>query len=162
MAKITPYLVNCTIPLVNGISKRKNGKMSIENKTDIGIAIIRIGLGIMFITAHGWRKLIGGPETWEKLGSSMSRFGIESFHEVFGFLAAFAETFGALFLLLGLFHRWGTVLLFLTMLVAASKHIIDGDGFGRASHAIEAAIVFAGLFITGPGRFSLDRKFFGR
>jgi putative oxidoreductase len=134
--------------------------MLIKNRIDTGLVFIRIGIGIMFIVAHGGPKLLGGPERWEKVGSAMDRLGIESFHTFFGFMAAFAESFGALFLIFGLFHRWVTALLLITMLVAGARHLIDGDGIGRASHAIEAAIVFIGLFITGPGKYSFDYKLF--
>ena len=132
--------------------------MLIKDRYDTGLTFIRITIGIMFIAAHGWGKITGGPETWEKIGGTMDRYGIDSFHLLFGFLAAFAESFGALFLILGLFHRWACVILFITMFVAATRHLIDGDGLGRASHAIEAALLFAGLFITGPGKYSLDYK----
>lgn len=134
--------------------------MLIKNRIDEGLAFIRVGIGAMFIIAHGGPKILGGPDRWEKLGSSMDRFGIENFHTLFGFMAAFAESFGALFLILGLFHRWATALLIITMVVAGARHLLDGDGIGKASHAIEAAIVFIGLFITGPGRYSLDYKIF--
>jgi putative oxidoreductase len=38
------------------------------------------------------------------------------------------------------------------MAVAAARHVALGDGFNGASHAIEAAVVFVGLFLTGPGK----------
>ncbi|MGI8893210.1 MAG: DoxX family protein, partial [Bacteroidia bacterium] len=68
--------------------------------------------------------------------------------------------FGALLLILGLFHRWACALLIITMIVAGARHLLDGDGIGKASHAIEAAIIFIGLFLTGPGKYSLDNKIF--
>lgn len=132
--------------------------MKITDRKNAGLAFIRIGVGIMFIAAHGFAKILGGPEMWEKIGSTMQKFGIESLHTFWGFMAAFAESFGALFLVLGLFHRWACVLLIITMIVAGTRHLIDGDGLGRASHAIEAALLFIGLFITGPGKYSLDYK----
>ena len=134
--------------------------MTIKNNYDAGLLLIRAGIGLMFVIAHGWSKLVGGPERWEKIGASMDRFGIEHFHTFFGFMAAFAESFGALLLMLGLFHRWAAALLFFTMFVAASRHLMDGDGLGKASHAIEAAILFAGLFITGAGKYSFDYNLF--
>ena len=134
--------------------------MKIKDRLDMGLAIIRVGIGAMFMIAHGSAKLFGGPEQWEKIGSTMDRFGIESLHTFWGFMAAFAESFGSLFLLLGLFHRGACLLLIITMMVAGARHLIDGDGLGRASHAIEAALLFIGLFITGPGKYSLDHKLF--
>ncbi|MBC3539885.1 DoxX family protein [Rufibacter sediminis] len=125
-----------------------------------GLLLLRVGIGFMFIL-HGWPKITGGMEMWEKVGSAMSVFGLSSGFTFFGFMAAFAETVGGLFLMLGFLFRPMVVLLFITMVMATIHHLAAGDGFGGASHALEAAILFLSLFFIGPGRYSLDNKMLG-
>ncbi|MFC6997591.1 DoxX family protein [Rufibacter roseus] len=127
---------------------------------NFGLLVLRIGIGFMFMV-HGWPKITGGAEKWEMVGSAMGNLGIDFGHAFFGFMAAFSETIGGLFLMLGLMFRPTTLLLFITMVVAALRHYLGGDGFGGYSHAVEAAILFLGLYFIGPGRFSLDDKMFG-
>jgi putative oxidoreductase len=42
------------------------------------------------------------------------------------------------------------------MVVAALMHLIGGDPFGDASHAIESTVIFFSLILIGPGKYSLD------
>ena len=138
----------------------KLGLLQSETYRDHGVLFARVGLGAMFM-AHGWPKLVGGPEKWEKLGGAMASFGIDFAPTFWGFSGAAAEFFGGFLLALGLATRPALFFLICTMLVATAKHLQAGDGFKGASHAAEAAIMFVGLFLIGPGRFSLDRKLFG-
>ncbi|MEO8794678.1 MAG: DoxX family protein [Daejeonella sp.] len=130
---------------------------SLGKYRNTGLLIIRVGLGIMFMY-HGYPKLLGGPDKWAAVGSSMKYVGIDFLPALWGFLAAATETFGGFLLLLGLAFRPVTLLLTFTMLIASIMHIKSGDGLGGASHAIEAAIVFLGLTFIGPGKYSVDKK----
>jgi putative oxidoreductase len=49
-------------------------------------------------------------------------------------------------------------LLVINLIVAAASHLGKGGGIADASHAIEDAVVFAGLFFIGPGKYSVDKK----
>lgn len=124
---------------------------------DVGLLILRVGVGIMFMT-HGIPKLARGPEGWERLGRTMELVGIGFAPTFWGLLAAIVETVGGVCLALGLYTRAVCVPLAFTMVMAALNHFAKGDGFGKASHAIEAGFVFAGLFFIGPGRYSLDKR----
>ncbi|MBE8713408.1 DoxX family protein [Sphingobacterium hungaricum] len=124
---------------------------------DLGILIIRLGIGAMMLT-HGVPKLLGGVDTWEKVGSSMGIFGIHFLPVVWGFLAAATETVGSILLILGLWTRPACLLLAFTMLVALSKHLAQGDGLSGASHAIEFFCVYLGLLFIGPGKYSVDKR----
>ena len=89
----------------------------------------------------------------------VQRWGVLEFLPVFwGFMAAVAESFGGLCLILGLFFRPACILLTITMLVAASRHLSQGDGLRGADHAMEVGIVFLSLILIGPGKYSLDEK----
>lgn len=128
----------------------------LENKYhDFGLLILRLGLGVIFAVAHGWPKLSSGPEGWEAVGVNA---GVTFVPLFWGFMAAFAESVGAVLVLLGLFTRYALVLLIITMVMATSFHLGRGDGLSGASHAIEMGIVFAALFLTGPGRYSFDAR----
>ena len=118
----------------------------------IGLLIIRIGLGVMFLI-HGAPKLAGGPAKWAKLGLAMQNFGIDFYPQFWGFMAAFSETFGALCLMAGLLWKPGLALLSATMFVAVFFHLGRGDGLMGASHALELLIVFIGLILIGPGKY---------
>ena len=129
----------------------------LENFRNTGLLLMRIGLGVMMIT-HGYPKLMGGPEKWLKIGRAVEYFSIHSYHTAWGFAAAVAEGIGGLMLILGLFFRPTSILLMGTMVVAATKHLAQGDGLSGASHAIELAFVFLGLIFLGPGRYSVDKS----
>lgn len=124
------------------------------NYIDLGLLILRIGMGIMFI-AHGWGKLTGGPGTWSIIGANISHLGINFGFTFFGFMAGFAETFGGLFLMLGIFWIPINIMLVFNMIVAASYHISSGDGFGGYAHPVEAGILFLSLIFIGPGKYRL-------
>ncbi|MDX1547086.1 MAG: DoxX family protein [Rhodothermales bacterium] len=123
---------------------------------DLGLLVLRLGVGAAYVLIHGRPKLFAGPERWERLGGAMSTFGIEFWPTFWGFVAAFAEFFGGLCVVLGLFFRPACLLLFLTMFVATSRHLAGGDGWGGSAHSLKMLFVFAGLTGIGPGRYSLD------
>ncbi len=122
-----------------------------------GLLLLRVGLGVMFIT-HGFPKLAGGPDGWHKLGGTMQVVGIHFAPTFWGFMAAVAETFGGFLLIVGLFFRPACLLILTTMLIATTMHLTKGDGLGIASHPIEMAIVFFCLLFIGPGKYSVDKK----
>ena len=121
----------------------------------IGLLILRIGLGVMFLI-HGGPKLFGGPEKWGKIGMAMASLGIGFMPTFWGFMGAISEFFGGICLILGLFFRPACILLTLTMIVAALSHFGRGEGLGGASHAIEVGIVFLSFILIGAGKYSLD------
>lgn len=134
------------------INKRKRWKFR-----NLGLLILRIGLGVMFIL-HGYPKMFGGPEVWTEVGTAAQYVGLDFAPMFFGFMAGVTEFFGGIFLILGLFFSPSVIFLMIVMIVATFKHLKTGDGFGHYSHSIEMAIVFLSLFFMGPGKLSLDHK----
>lgn len=125
--------------------------------SDFALLVMRVGLGFMMVM-HGYPKLFAGPEKWGKLGGAMENLGITYAPEFWGFMAAFAETGGGVLLILGFLFRPAALLLFITMVVAAMKHLYGGDSLMDASHSIELGVVFLAMFILGPGKYSMDKS----
>ena len=130
---------------------------NLGNYKNFGLLIIRVGLGIMFIY-HGYPKLLGGVKGWEALGSSTKYVGIHFLPVVWGLLCAAVETFGGFLLVIGLAFRPVCLLLLINLIVATFSQFGQGEGLMDASHAIEDAIMFAGLLFVGPGKYSADKK----
>ncbi|WPU94475.1 DoxX family protein [Mucilaginibacter sabulilitoris] len=130
---------------------------NLSNYKNLGLLIIRIGLGITFIH-YGYPMLTGGVNNWKEVGYSTKYIGIHFLPVVWGFLAAVTETFGGFLLIIGLTFRPVCILLCLTLIIAAFTHLGKGEGFSGAVHAIEDALIFAGLLFVGPGKYSVDKK----
>ena len=128
----------------------------LDKYRNVGLLILRIGLGFMFVV-HGTPKIFGGPEMWAKIGTmGMAPLGIHFAPAVWGFLCALAEFGGGICVMLGIFFRPVCMVILIDMIVAAHMHLALGQGFGTASHAIEDGIVFLSLILIGPGSISLD------
>jgi putative oxidoreductase len=124
---------------------------------DLGLLIMRLGIGAMFLV-FGWQKLQGGTELWEKLGGAMKVFGV-TFKPVFwGFMAMFAELVGGAMLIIGLFVRPYALLLLFTMVTASVMLITSGSPMQGYAHAVDMAVVFAGLLVAGGGRYALGAQ----
>jgi len=128
--------------------------------SDLGHLIFRFGFGFGMLIFHGWGKLMGGPEVWASIGSAMEIFGIGFGHTFFGFLAAFAESIGAICIVAGVFYRPALAMLGFTMVVATLSLAISGSG--NPSHAFKNMFVCAGMFFVGPGKYSLDYRLTGK
>lgn len=126
----------------------------LEPHLDLGLLIIRLGFGLGFFWFHGFPKLRGGAERWSGTGGAMESFGIEFGHELWGLAAAIAEAVGGLLIAAGLFFRPAALAILVVMVVATTNHIVTGRG--SPGHAFKNAWLFAGLFLIGPGRYSLD------
>lgn len=122
---------------------------------DIGLLILRIGIGTMFVI-HGCPKILGGPDKWEMIGGAISVFGIKFIPTFWGFMAAFAEFGGGIFIIIGFIFRPFCILMLFTMIVAASMHIGNGHPFVKYSHAVESGILFLSMIFIGPGIYSID------
>ena len=125
---------------------------------DFGLLILRLGIGVMFVY-HGAPKIMGGPAKWEGLGKAVGFFGLSFAPAFWGFMAAVSEFGGGIAILLGLLMREFCALLVITMIVAASFHFNRGEGLFGAAHAVELGIVFLSLIFIGPGKYSLEEKF---
>ena len=126
----------------------------LDRYRDVGLLLLRLGFGLAFFWYHGYPKLAGGPEGWERTGRAVSNVGITVGYEWWGLLAALAEGVGGVLFAAGLFFR-PVCLAMLGVMVFATV-----DQFTRAvpapEHALKNAFVLIGMFFVGPGRYSLD------
>jgi putative oxidoreductase len=119
------------------------------------ILFIRIFIGIIMFY-HGMPKILGGENTWMKLGLTMSNFGIYWRPLAWGYMASMTEALGGLLIVVGLAFRPAAFMLAVNLLVAAAKHIFAGQGLDTASHPLALAAIFIFLLVVGPGKKSLD------
>jgi len=135
---------------------------------DLGLLVLRVGIGLFFAVAHGLPKLMAGPERWEGLGQAIGSLGLPVVvPTAFGLGAALAEFLGGLLLAAGLLTRWAGAALLGTMIVASAFLAGQWDPafatFGKdVARPMEMAVVFLALIFTGAGRLSLDATWRGR
>ena len=121
---------------------------------DAGLLVARLGFGLGFAWYHGLPKLTAGPPGWTGTGDAVESFGITFGYMWWGLAAALTESLGGLLFAFGLFFRKTCLAGTIVMIVATTSHVVSGQG--TPAHAFKNAWVFAGLFLTGPGRYSLD------
>ncbi len=126
-----------------------------EFAKDLGLFVIRIGIGLIFIR-HGFPKLLKGTAEWLWLGEQMANLGITFAPVMWGLAASCAEFFGGISLTLGLGTRLATPFMAFGMFVAVVMHIKKGDPWGYISHPLALMVVLIGLLIAGSGKYSLD------
>ena len=125
---------------------------------DVGLVLLRVIPGLLMFFNHGLGKIFSGTDRWNRLGHALTDIiGLESLSVFFGFMASFAESIGALFIVLGFLTRPCSFLLLFTMVVASLKHINDGD---FSELAFIYALISLVIMIIGSGKYSADRYLF--
>lgn len=124
--------------------------LPLTQNVEIGLFFLRIVFGSLMIS-HGFGK-------FENLMMGKTGFldpiGIGSTSSLV--LVVFAEFFCAILLVIGLFSRVVLIPLIITMIVAF--FIFHGaDPLADKELSLTYLVVFIGLFITGPGRYSIDQ-----
>lgn len=119
---------------------------------DFALLLLRLTSGGMMAYAHGWGK-------FQKLLSGDMGFAdpIGIGQELSLILAVFAELVCGILLALGLFTRLSLVPLIFTMVVAVFIVHAD-DPFSKQEFGLLYLAPYIALFLTGPGRFSLDKR----
>lgn len=115
-----------------------------------GTLILRVFIGAAMMT-HGFPKMFGGLEGFTEFVASL---GVPA-PGLMAFLAAFAESFGALLLLIGLLTRPAAFMIACTMAVAAlGAH--GSDGFSGQEKAWLYFVPCLFFVLKGAGKWSLD------
>lgn len=115
--------------------------------TDLALLILRLGFGLLLAFDHGLPKL-RHPE-----GDFVDFLGLGT--KISMGLCIFGEFFCSLLVAAGLFTRLFLVPLIITMSVAVFQAHAH-DPLAKKEHALLYLIVFVVLFLTGPGKCSLD------
>lgn len=118
---------------------------------DYGLLILRLAFGFSIMYGHGLGKIgrLFGPDEIKfadpfGLGPALS-LG----------LVVFAEVICALLLMAGLFTRAALIPLFITVATAFFAVHFEQE-FGQQEKVLLFGFAFITLFLTGPGRLSLD------
>ncbi len=125
--------------------------MSEKGRADWGLLVLRIAAGGLLAILHGYpklEKLIAGGGFADPLGLGP---------QVSLTLATFAELGCAVAVAIGLLTRLACVPVIITMLVAA--FVVHGaDPLAKKELAFLYLAPFVTIFLTGPGRWSIDRR----
>lgn len=135
-------------------------KNFLENNKDIGILVLRLGIGCAFALIFGLMKIQAGSEMWTMIGGALGKFGITFAPAFWGFMASLSEFGGGILLILGLFVRPAAFFMAFTMIVAMTTHFSMQDQWYNTIQPIEMLAVFICLIFTGAGKYSLDYLFF--
>lgn len=131
--------------------------MESELTTDTGKLIMRLALGVL-ILFHGIAKLTGGVSGIEGMVTSAGLPGIVAYGVYLG------EVVGPVLLILGFYARVGAALIGINMLFALGlAHLGELGQFtntGGWQLELQGMFLFTaiGLFLTGPGRFSIGGR----
>ncbi|MBL8150534.1 MAG: DoxX family protein [Blastocatellia bacterium] len=125
-------------------------KMIQPINNDLGLLLARAWLGSM-MAYHGYGKIFGSMEGFTRYVASM---GMPA-PEIMAWLAAVAELFGGLLVVVGLATRPALLFIIATMVVAAFvAH--QADPFAKKELALGYAIFSVAIFLASAGRYSLD------
>lgn len=127
----------------------------LPNSADAALLVLRVWLGLSMALLHGWDKLttlLSGHNMFDK-----PVIGLGAWPEFV--LVTFAEFFCSLLIVLGLWARFATIFLIVTMGVAffsAHGMKLSGPMSGEIPYLYLAG--FVTILIAGAGKFSVDGK----
>ena len=136
-----------------------------DRRIDIGLLVLR-GAGLFLALTFGWQKF-SAYVALIHAGQSLSETGLAALIRMMGFpvpallavCAVLNESVGAVFIAFGFLTRPAAVVGALGMAIAFYVSIRLGEEPVRAALYF---VIFLGLAITGPGRFSIDHVLHSR
>ncbi len=129
----------------------------IPRSADLALLVLRVWLGLTMLINHGFVKLMA----FDKL-STIFPDPIGLGQKASLTLAIAGEIVGSILLVLGLWTRFGALVLMIVMSVAffiTHGMALSGPKSGEPAFLFLAGFVV--LFLAGGGRFALDRKLGG-
>ena len=117
----------------------------------MGLLVLRVYFGGMMLASHGWPKLMSFSE---KAAMFPDPLGVGN--ELSLVLAIFAEVVCAALIILGLFTRFATIPLIITMVVAAFV-IHANDPFFKQEFPLTFMAGYVAIFLSGSGDYSLQK-----
>lgn len=121
---------------------------------DLGLLLLRIGVGIIFVVA-GWGKITG----IEGVQGFFGNLGIPM-AGIMAWVVAIVEFVGGIMVLLGAYARIPYLLLAIIMVVALFTTKLGGE-FSAARLDMMLLLASLALFLAGSGKYSVDAKMGG-
>ena len=137
--------------------------MDKESMKEWSTISLRLALGIVFIM-HGSQKLFGafGGPGISGFAGYLGNLSIPA-SGMLSIIVAIVEFFGGLFVLLGLFTRYASLLIAIDMLVAfLAVHMKNGFFVGKGGFEVVMILFFISmaLAMSGSGKLSLEKILF--
>ncbi|MDQ3016434.1 MAG: DoxX family protein [Bacteroidota bacterium] len=126
-----------------------------NKRVDIGLLILRVGTSLLMIP-HGWSKmqrLHDNPVDFYNFLGMGPEFSL--------LLIILAEFFCSILLILGIGTRAILVPLIISMVVVVLM-VHGSDPMSDKEHGLLFLVPYVVLFVTGPGKYSMDYIFFGK
>ena len=120
-----------------------------RNFNDLALLILRVGFGGFMLT-HGIPKInmLSNPSDFGDpivIGATASLI-----------LALIGEVIAPIMIIIGFKTKWAAIPAAITMFVAAFV-VHAKDSLATKEHALLFFIAFVVIFLTGPGKFSIDK-----
>lgn len=126
---------------------------------DVGKLIARLTVSILMLF-HGVPKLLNFSGTVDWLGGALAGMGLPQF---IAYGVFFGEVIGPLMILLGLYARWGGILVVINMLFAIGMFhlgdLVALNDMGALALQLDYFFLFGALAVCflGTGRYALRR-----
>ncbi|NUN13235.1 MAG: DoxX family protein [Myxococcales bacterium] len=127
-----------------------------ELATDVGLLLLRVGSAATMLAVHGLAKVNNFSSLSTKFPDPLTIGSKASL-----LLAIGSEVICSALVILGLGTRIAAIPLWITMMVAAFL-VHARDPFQKKELALLYALVFLVIALLGPGRYSLDQRFWPR
>jgi len=120
---------------------------------DTGLFLLRFSFGVLMLP-YGWQKFQNYAE-WSKDFPDPLHIGPAASLA----LVVFAELLCAALVAIGLFTRLALIPLLINMIIIVL--VVHGaDPFEKQEHGVLFLIPYVIIFLTGPGKYSLDHALF--
>ena len=130
----------------------------VPSSTDVGLFLLRVGVGLILFMRHGWEKV-------SQLTLSNPHFPdpLHLGHNTGWVLATLSDGVCSLLIVLGVGTRWLSLYCFLNIFIAWAlvHHFVFLGKTPGADHGELIAlylVAFAALLTAGPGRYSVDAQ----
>ena len=115
--------------------------------TNSGLLVLRLGVGITFMII-GYMKL-------SNMQATVTMFSMMGFHAFWAYVAAFAETFGGLFVLIGFNTR--TAAIFLAAVMVVAIYVVHRQP-SSIYFPMSLFVSSVALILSGGGKYVLGFK----